>query len=68
MVKKQNSNIPGSNSAGFLDAVLSATVFAGWLVEPSLHKPLPVFVKVPVRDHIVALTHLGATRAQRRTC
>lgn len=46
------------HSSGFLDAVLFPPVFAGRLVEPGLHKALPIFVEVPIRDHVITLPHL----------
>lgn len=40
---------------GFLDAILTATVFASWLVEPGAHESLPPLVKVGIWNHLIAL-------------
>lgn len=44
--------------AGLLDALLTATLLAGRLVEPGADVAPPVLVEMPVRDHVVSLSHL----------
>lgn len=48
---------PGCDGFGFLDAVLPPAIFTGRLVEPAAYKSLPILVEVPIRDHIISLTH-----------
>lgn len=50
-----------SNSLCFLDTVLPPSVFAGWLIEPSLDVPLPVLVEVNIWDNVVALRRHDST-------
>jgi len=54
---KRTSCRSWGNSFGLLDAVTAAPKFAGWLIEPSFDVALPVLVEVPIRDHIITLTH-----------
>ncbi|KAF0761403.1 hypothetical protein FWK35_00004875 [Aphis craccivora] len=39
---------------GLLDTVLVAPIFTSWLIEPGLNITLPVFVKMPIWDHIIS--------------
>ena len=55
-----NVKIPWSKSSGFFNPLNSSAMFTGWLVEPCLDKTLPIFMKVPIRDHIIPLTHFGS--------
>ena len=46
--------------ACLLNTCVSSADLAGRLVEPGLHPSLPVFVEVPIRDHIITFgRHLG---------
>lgn len=53
-------DLPWCDSTGFLDAISPATEFASRLIEPRLDKALPIFVEMPIGDHVVTLTHFGA--------
>jgi len=46
------------NRGGLLLAVVTTTLLARRLVEPTPDESLPVFVEVPVGDHTVAFPHL----------
>ena len=52
---------PWSNSCCFFSPHLASTIFPGGLVEPCLNISIPVFMKVRIRHHLIALSrHLGA--------
>ena len=52
---------PWSNSCSLFSPRLASTIFPGGLVEPCLNISIPVFVKVRIRHHLIALSrHLGA--------
>lgn len=44
-------------SLSLLDTLLTPPLLASRLVEPGANMPLPVFVEMGIRDHIVAFTH-----------
>ena len=59
---------PGCNGFGFLDAVLPTAVFTGGLVKPATYKALPILMEVPIRDHIISLTHFVSVIRKLTVC
>jgi hypothetical protein len=50
---KGTSRWPGGDGAGLLDTVGVSAEFASGLVEPRLHKSLPILVEMAIRNHII---------------
>lgn len=47
-----------SNTSGFGDTGVSASVLAAGLLEVNLYSALPVLVEVPIRDNVVVFDRL----------